>query len=143
MGIEEFRCRRHVAQNRLGSQALDCLLRENRSPGEVMGSRIDARTYHDEVGQCGERSRDEPCGDDSFDEQEPAVADTHTRPLAGAKGGPRRDLPDDVEGNPEGGDDDMITGGHVQNYGQIVRAGGKSFAPSPGIACRGNAEHEE
>ena len=54
-----------------------------------------------------------------------------------------RDLPDDVEGNPPGFDDDMITGGHVQTYGQIVRAGGKGMAPSPGVACRGNVEGEE
>lgn len=30
-------------------------------------------------------------------------------------------------------------GGKVQSYGQIVRAGGKPFAPSPGEACRGSA----
>jgi len=25
--------------------------------------------------------------------------------------------------------------GRTQSYGQIVRAGGKAFAPSPGVAC--------
>ena len=54
-----------------------------------------------------------------------------------------RDVPDDVEGNPPGFEDDEITGGRVQSYGQIVRAGGKAFAPSPGVACRGNAAFEE
>jgi hypothetical protein len=54
-----------------------------------------------------------------------------------------RDLPDSIEGNPPGFDDDDVTGGHVQSYGQIVRAGGKAFAPSPGDACRGNIEFEE
>jgi hypothetical protein len=54
-----------------------------------------------------------------------------------------RDLPDDVENNPPGFDDDQFTGGHVQSYGQIVRAGGKAFAPSPGDACRGNVPFEE
>jgi hypothetical protein len=29
-------------------------------------------------------------------------------------------------------------GGHVQSYGQIVRAGGKAFAPSPGDECNGH-----
>jgi len=28
--------------------------------------------------------------------------------------------------------------GRTQNYGQIVRAGGKAFAPSPGVACNGH-----
>ncbi|MGI9823615.1 hypothetical protein [Agromyces sp. Marseille-Q5079] len=54
-----------------------------------------------------------------------------------------QDLPDDIEGNPPGFEDDAITGGHVQSYGQIVRAGGKAFAPSPGVACRGNVDFEE
>lgn len=52
-----------------------------------------------------------------------------------------RDVPDDVEGNPPGFDDDVFTGGHVQSYGILVKAGAKGFAPSPGDACRGNAEH--
>jgi hypothetical protein len=26
----------------------------------------------------------------------------------------------------------------VQSYGQIVKAGGKAFAPSPGVACNGH-----
>ena len=50
-----------------------------------------------------------------------------------------RDVPDDLENNPPGGDDDFITGGHVQSYGQIVKDGGKTMVPSPGVACRGNA----
>jgi hypothetical protein len=50
-----------------------------------------------------------------------------------------RDLPDDIEENEEGDDDDFVTGGHVQSYGQWVRAGFKSVVPSPGVACRGNA----
>lgn len=29
-------------------------------------------------------------------------------------------------------------GGRVQNYGQIVAAGGKAFVPSPGVACNGH-----
>ena len=28
--------------------------------------------------------------------------------------------------------------GMVQSYGQIVAAGGKAFAPSPGVACNGH-----
>lgn len=27
--------------------------------------------------------------------------------------------------------------GRVQSYGQVVKAGGKAFAPSPGMACNG------
>lgn len=54
-----------------------------------------------------------------------------------------QDLPDDIEGNPPGFDDDFVTGGHVQSYGQWVRAGFKSAVPSPGDACRGNVEFEE
>jgi hypothetical protein len=34
--------------------------------------------------------------------------------------------------------DDPIEGGRVQSYGQIVKAGGKSFVPSPGEACNGH-----
>lgn len=54
-----------------------------------------------------------------------------------------RDLPDDIENNPlPEFDDDAVTGGHVQSYGQFVRAGlkGAPFVPSPGVACRGNVE---
>ena len=54
-----------------------------------------------------------------------------------------RDLPDDVENNPvPEANDDGITGGHVQNYGQYVRAGlkGSPELPSPGVACRGGVE---
>ena len=40
-------------------------------------------------------------------------------------------------------DDDAVTGGHVQSYGQYVRAGLKGEVPSPGVACRGHAEFEE
>jgi hypothetical protein len=29
--------------------------------------------------------------------------------------------------------------GRTQNYGQIVAAGGKAFAPSPGVACNGHS----
>jgi hypothetical protein len=50
-----------------------------------------------------------------------------------------RDQPDSVENNPKGFDDDFFTGGHVQSYGQYVRAGAKDQFPSPGVACRGNA----
>ena len=52
-----------------------------------------------------------------------------------------QDLPDSIENNPPGFDDDNAQG--VQSYGQIVRAGGKAFAPSPGVACRGNVEFPE
>jgi hypothetical protein len=51
-----------------------------------------------------------------------------------------RDLPDEIEGNPPGFDDDAVTGGHVQSYGQFVRADLKDFVPSPGVACRGGVE---
>lgn len=54
-----------------------------------------------------------------------------------------RDLPDDQEIQPPEFDDDAITGGHVQSYGMYVRAGLKPFVPSPGVACRGNAEFSE
>ncbi|WP_309127595.1 hypothetical protein [Microbacterium sp.] len=55
-----------------------------------------------------------------------------------------RDLPDDVEGNPFPFlDDDEYTDGHVQNYGQYVRAGVKGLEGGPGVACRGNVMHEE
>lgn len=63
-----------------------------------------------------------------------------------------QDVPDADEQNPPGFDDDWNTnpgkketavpsGARVQNYGQIVVAGGKDFAPSPGVACRGGGEH--
>jgi hypothetical protein len=52
-----------------------------------------------------------------------------------------RDLPDDIENNPvPEADDDAVTGGHVQSYGQYVRAGLKGAVPSPGDACRGGVE---
>ncbi len=58
-----------------------------------------------------------------------------------------RDLPDGTgpgyENNPlPFMDDDDVTGGHVQSYGQYVRAGWKDTerAPSPGVACRGGVE---
>ena len=54
-----------------------------------------------------------------------------------------RDLPDDVENNPDPKDnDDAITNGHVQNYGMFVRAGMKDAIAmsAPGILCRGNLE---
>jgi hypothetical protein len=51
-----------------------------------------------------------------------------------------QDLPDAEEGNPPGFDDDFVTGGHVQSYGQWVRAGHKADVPSPGDACRGGVE---
>ncbi|GAA2034227.1 hypothetical protein GCM10009819_18000 [Agromyces tropicus] len=55
-----------------------------------------------------------------------------------------RDVPDEIEANPPGFDDDFVTGGHVQSYGMYVRAGLKDdpHVPSPGIACRGNVEFE-
>lgn len=34
--------------------------------------------------------------------------------------------------------DDPEEGGRVQSYGQIVRAGGKAFVPSPGMLCNGH-----
>jgi hypothetical protein len=49
-----------------------------------------------------------------------------------------RDLPDSVENNPPGYDDDAITIHGVQSYGQFVSQGLKAFVPSPGDACRGN-----
>lgn len=48
------------------------------------------------------------------------------------------DLPDSIENNPPGFNDDYFTGGHVQSYGMYVRAGAKALFPSPGVACRGN-----
>lgn len=72
---------------------------------------------------------------------EPLQTGAHVANSACAFSG--RDVPDDVENNPPGFDDDEITGGHVQSYGQIVRAGGKAFVPSPGDACRGGVEFGE
>jgi len=34
--------------------------------------------------------------------------------------------------------DDPVEGGRVQSYGQIVAAGFKAFAPSPGEYCNGH-----
>ena len=34
--------------------------------------------------------------------------------------------------------DDPEEGGQVQSYGQIGKAGGKEFVPSPGFACNPN-----
>ena len=50
-----------------------------------------------------------------------------------------KDLPDSVENNPPGFDDDALNGvGNVQSYGaSFVRNGLKAFVPSPGDACRG------
>ena len=33
---------------------------------------------------------------------------------------------------------DAAEGGRVQSYGQIVRSGGKAFAPSPSMLCNGH-----
>jgi hypothetical protein len=49
-----------------------------------------------------------------------------------------RDLPDEIENNPPGFDDDAITIHRAQSYGQFVSAGLKDAVPSPGVACRGN-----
>lgn len=59
----------------------------------------------------------------------------------------------DANGNGEvdegevAGDDGMWgmtpSGGNVQSYGQIVAAGMKDFAPSPGLACNPNSGFEE
>ena len=54
-----------------------------------------------------------------------------------------QDTPDEIENNPPGFDDDEITGGRAQSYGQYVKAGLKAFVPSPGVACRGNVGFEE
>lgn len=50
------------------------------------------------------------------------------------------------EGEVSGDDADWgmtPAGGRVQSYGQIVAIGGKSFAPSPGLACNPNSGFEE
>ena len=39
--------------------------------------------------------------------------------------------------------DSPTEGGQVQSYGQIVKAGGKAFAPSPGEACNPTKGFEE
>ncbi|MFC7491000.1 MULTISPECIES: hypothetical protein [unclassified Knoellia] len=54
-----------------------------------------------------------------------------------------RDVPDSVEGNPPGFDDDALTSqrNYTQNYGLFVSLGLKGAVPSPGEACRGNAGH--
>jgi hypothetical protein len=49
-----------------------------------------------------------------------------------------QDLPDDIENNPPGFDDDAIMIRGVQSYGPFVSQGLKAFVPSPGDACRGN-----
>jgi hypothetical protein len=54
-----------------------------------------------------------------------------------------QDLPDSIEGNPPGFDDDFVTDGRAQSYGKFVSHGLKDVVPSPGEACRGNAEFEE
>jgi hypothetical protein len=47
-----------------------------------------------------------------------------------------KDLPDSVEHNPIGRDDDAINGvGNTQSYGVFVRNGLKAAVPSPGVAC--------
>lgn len=53
-----------------------------------------------------------------------------------------QDLPDLIEGNPTGFDDDFVTGGRVQSYGKYVSHGLKGVVPSPGVACRGNVDFE-
>lgn len=40
-------------------------------------------------------------------------------------------------------DDTAQEPGRTQSYGQIVRAGGKAFAPSPGVACNPTGDFEE
>lgn len=56
-----------------------------------------------------------------------------------------RDVPDSVEGNPVGFDDDALTSqrSSTQSYGLFVSLGLKSVVPSPGEACRGNVSFEE
>jgi hypothetical protein len=49
-----------------------------------------------------------------------------------------KDIPDNVENNPQGRDDDSVTAvgnTRVQSYGMYVRAGKKGDVPSPGVAC--------
>jgi hypothetical protein len=54
-----------------------------------------------------------------------------------------QDLPDEIENNPPGFDDDAVAIHGAQSYGQYVAAGLKDFVPSPGEACRGNVEFVE
>jgi hypothetical protein len=56
-----------------------------------------------------------------------------------------RDVPDSVEGNPPGFEDDGLTSqkNFTQNYGLFVSLGMKGVVPSPGEACRGNVAFEE
>jgi len=54
-----------------------------------------------------------------------------------------RDLPDAEENQPPQFNDDFVTDGRVQSYGKFVSAGYKDAVPSPGVACRGNADFEE
>ena len=49
-----------------------------------------------------------------------------------------RDMPDRIEQNEPGFDDDFVTDGRVQTYGKWVSHGFKGDVPSPGVACRGN-----
>jgi len=52
------------------------------------------------------------------------------------------DTPDEIEGNPEGFDDDALMIHGTQSYGQFVARGLKAAVPSPGQACRGNLPRE-
>jgi hypothetical protein len=54
-----------------------------------------------------------------------------------------QDLPDEIEGNPPGFDDDFVTDGHVQSWGKYVSHDAEAGLPHPGQACRGNIEFEE
>lgn len=56
-----------------------------------------------------------------------------------------RDVPDRVEGNPPGFDDDGLTSqrNFTQSYGLFVSLGMKGVVPGPGEACRGNVAFEE
>ena len=71
---------------------------------------------------------------------DPILTGAHTANSACAFSG--RDLPDAEENQPPELNDDFVTGGHVQSYGQWVRGGFKGVVPSPGEACRGNVEGE-
>lgn len=71
---------------------------------------------------------------------DPIPGASHAQSLCAYSG---QDLPDSIEGNPPGFDDDFITGGHAQSYGKFVSHGMKSLVPSPGVACRGNTVFEE
>lgn len=67
----------------------------------------------------------------------PVPAPDHAKSACAFSG---QDLPDAIEHNPPGFDDDFVTGGHVQTYGKYVSYGLKGAVPSPGEACRGNVE---